>query len=77
MDTTHFIDTIEAEPSVRFLRSEYTEGVHIRFYVGPSGKTVSIDTTDEDISDSTAANHLIKLGLSSIVSMVVPSLFAK
>lgn len=53
-DTSLFIEIIESIPGINFLRSDYKDGVHVRFYQGLLGRLVVIDTTFEDLTPSQA-----------------------
>ena len=72
-DTSLFIDIIEGDPRIGFLRSDYKDGYHIRFYDSHvTGKLVMIDTTDEDMLPSLQRSYLLQLGLSDLIPMMFP-----
>ena len=69
-DTSLFIEIIESA-GAKFLRSDCIDGVHARCYEGKRGNLVVIDTTDEEMDDSTAKGLLTQLGFAELI----PSLF--
>ena len=72
-DTHLFIEIIESVQGITFLRSDHSEGIHVRFYQGIGGNLVMIDTTDDDITNDEGKGHLRNLGLSHLIKSIFPS----
>lgn len=72
-DLSLFIEIIESQPGILFLRLQYYDGVHARVYQGLHGNPVIIDTTEEDIDIETAQAHLVSLGLAELVPLIFPA----
>ncbi len=71
-DTSLFIEIIESIPGITYLRCECLDDIHIRHYQGLSGNHVVIDTTDDEITVTTAKGHLLKLGLKHLINNILP-----
>jgi nicotinic acid mononucleotide adenylyltransferase len=71
-DTPLFIEIIESVQGVVFIRHDYVEHVHLRYYQGLRGKLVVIDTSYEDIEMTEAVNYLHQLGLENLVTALFP-----
>ena len=73
MITRIFIEALEDQkPRVTFLHSEFVDGLHRRFYAGPSGFTVMFDTTEDELDELEVHMNLIKMGLSDLIPFFIP-----
>lgn len=75
--TDLFIEIIESNLLIKFLRSDYIDDVHLRFYQGLKGNKVTIDTSEEDISERLACAYLTQLGLDDLIPNFFPPIPAK
>lgn len=71
-ETHLFLEIIESEQGVQFLRADQEDEIKVRFYQGKNGKLVMIDVSDEDISDTLGKGYLHQLGLSDLIPALFP-----
>ena len=72
-DISLFIEIIESIPGIQFLRSDYKDGVHVRFYQGLKGKLVMIDTSYDDLTTAQGIGYLDQLGLNHLIKNLFPN----
>ena len=67
-----FLETIESDDRVKFLRVGENREFPVRYYEGVKGNLILIDMSEEDPTDITIKNYLKDLGLSDRI----PDLFS-
>ncbi len=73
-DRDLFLQVIGSYPSIKSLRYDNYDGIHVQFFEGLTGKLVPIETTDleDDLTFSEGCGILIELGLNDLIDTLFP-----
>lgn len=71
-DTTLFIEILESQMGINFMRQDIKEDVILRWYHGMKGNAVMIDCSYEDITFTSGRFYLIQLGLVDLIPALFP-----
>ena len=73
IDTELFITIITSEDGVHLDWEDNVEDIHIKYFKGPSGKSVAIQMSNEFISNRIAKSHMRQLGIDELIIRLFPS----
>lgn len=70
--TTQLIDTLLNDERVTQLSVIQQDEYTFTYLTGPSGKKVSIFSSQEFITEMVAANHIVALGVADLINLILP-----
>jgi hypothetical protein len=71
-DTILFTEILDSIPDIKFIREQNNNGINVKVYQNKNGKSVFIDTSEDDISRETGKGHLKELLLDDLISALFP-----
>ena len=68
----HFINTIEDQQDIFFLRQDNHDGFDVRVYQGRKGNVVLIEVSEGELDGDEATGLLIELGCPDLIPILIP-----